>query len=224
MKVAWDISHQEFTIEDDYYFSKLKKYSKKEGIQIFEIKKFSELQKFEILVFNYPEKPFLQRLVEKGFPPTRRGRWCCAEYKENGGQNRMVVTGIRRAESVRRSNRKYIDNCLNHKFLHPILEWTENDIWEYIYKHNLPYCRLYDEGWKRIGCLFCPMRPYSKKKQEAEKYPKFYQAFIRAFKKMYDKRANGKNPIQNWKNGEEMFMWWIRGKGTGHPDQTVMFE
>jgi len=64
MKVAWDISHQEFTIEDDYYFSKLKKYAKKEGIQIFEIKKFSELQKFEILVFNYPEKPFLKKEIQ----------------------------------------------------------------------------------------------------------------------------------------------------------------
>jgi len=64
MKVAWDISHQEFTIEDDYYFSKLKKYSKKEGIQIFEIKKFSELQKFEVLVFNYPEKHFLKKEIQ----------------------------------------------------------------------------------------------------------------------------------------------------------------
>ena len=43
------------------------------------------------------------RLIrEKGFPPTRLTRFCCTELKENGGEGRIVVTGVRWAESVNR--------------------------------------------------------------------------------------------------------------------------
>lgn len=35
-------------------------------------------------------------------PPTRQARYCCAELKETGGKGRLVVTGVRWAESVRR--------------------------------------------------------------------------------------------------------------------------
>ena len=35
-------------------------------------------------------------------PPTRQARYCCQELKESGGKGRVVVTGVRWAESVRR--------------------------------------------------------------------------------------------------------------------------
>lgn len=35
-------------------------------------------------------------------PPTRQVRYCCAELKETGGKGRVVVTGVRWAESVKR--------------------------------------------------------------------------------------------------------------------------
>ena len=35
-------------------------------------------------------------------PPTRQARYCCSELKETGGEGRLVVTGVRWAESVRR--------------------------------------------------------------------------------------------------------------------------
>lgn len=42
-------------------------------------------------------------IPRKMFPPTRIARYCCAELKESGGDGRLVVTGVRWAES---SNRK----------------------------------------------------------------------------------------------------------------------
>ncbi len=72
-KIAWDISHKEFTIEDHYYFSILKKKLSKIGAIVSEITNFKETTKFDILVLNYPEKSFtlddvklVKRFMEQG--------------------------------------------------------------------------------------------------------------------------------------------------------------
>lgn len=52
---------------------------------------------------NYPKKSMWQLIVEKGMPPTRLVRYCCAELKEKGGKGRLKVTGVRKAESVMRA-------------------------------------------------------------------------------------------------------------------------
>lgn len=55
------------------------------------------------IIINYPEKSMWQLIVEKGMPPTRRVRYCCAELKERGGQGRVKITGVRKDESAARS-------------------------------------------------------------------------------------------------------------------------
>mgnify|MGYP000229835285 CR=1 FL=1 len=72
-KVAWDISHQEFTIEDHYYFSILKRKLSEVGAIISEVTNFKEITKFDVLVLNYPEKSFalddvklVRHFIEKG--------------------------------------------------------------------------------------------------------------------------------------------------------------
>lgn len=41
-------------------------------------------------------------IVKKGSPPLRMSRYCCSEFKENNGKDRVVITGVRWAESARR--------------------------------------------------------------------------------------------------------------------------
>lgn len=43
-------------------------------------------------------------IPRKKMPPTRIVRYCCNELKEVGGQGRLVVTGVRWAESPNRKN------------------------------------------------------------------------------------------------------------------------
>lgn len=50
----------------------------------------------------YPQKTMWELIVEKGFPPTRTMRYCCAELKESYGARERLVTGVRRAESINR--------------------------------------------------------------------------------------------------------------------------
>jgi phosphoadenosine phosphosulfate reductase len=163
--------------------------------------------------FERPAMPLLKRLETNGFP-SRIARWCCEEYKENGGRNRLIVTGVRAAESAKRRSRQLNESCRLHpdkRFLNVIIDWTEDDVWSFIRARNLPYCSLYDKGFSRIGCLMCPMAPTRLRVKESEMYPAMTRAFIRAFERLYAKRkAGGKSKMTvKFKNGREMFDWWL---------------
>ncbi len=180
------------------------------------------------VIWEHPAKPLLIRMLEKGFPPTRRQRWCCQDYKEANGGGRLIVTGIRKAESARRRRRQMVEQCYtdhSKRYLHPILDWTDEDVWQYIREHELPYCSLYDEGWKRIGCLFCPMAG-KHRLVEAKRYPRYVSMFIEAFERLYaERKASDKPDFRNWANGEEFFWWWLKeDRKRAEPDQLMMFE
>jgi phosphoadenosine phosphosulfate reductase len=123
-------------------------------------------------------------LIPKNGLPTRHQRWCCKELQEFGGMGRYCITGVRWEESANRKNnralheikgktkedkiilnndndmrRKLTELCIpKRKFiLNPIIDWTENDVWEFIKFKNIPYNPLYDMGYKRVGCIGCPL-------------------------------------------------------------------
>ncbi len=162
--------------------------------------------------FSFPPKAFLTRVPERGFP-TRLARWCCEEYKERGGIGRRVVTGIRWEESRRRQQRRVVEPCFkgNYKvFVNPIIDWTEQDVWSFIKQEKLAYCKLYDEGWKRIGCLFCPFTPRTRRKMQVAHYSGYRKAFIRAFVRLHENRKRQRpEVVARWKDGREMFWWWV---------------
>ena len=90
----------------------------------------------------------------------------------------------------------------------PIFEWTDNDVWSFIHKHKLPYCDLYDKGFHRIGCLFCPMASPKKKAMEMQLFPKFAErVYIRVIRELMEK---GK--YNQFRTPEQVFQWWISNK------------
>jgi len=173
----------------------------------------------EVLSFireNYPdviwEKPKMSMYAlirKKGMLPTRNARFCCEALKEIGGSGRIVMLGIRKAESTRRKNRKVFEQSYRTKskwFLNPILEWSDYDVWTYIRIHDLPYCSLYDEGAERIGCIMCPMQTPKGMLRDKERYPKHYQAYLRAVSDLV------KAGRYSGKTAEEVMDWWINGR------------
>lgn len=67
---------------------------------------------------------------KKHIVPTMRLRWCCAEFKEHAGAGRVTLTGIRRAESIKRSKRNAVE-VSSHKFsgdLDAFQKWSEEQI------------------------------------------------------------------------------------------------
>lgn len=176
------------------------------------------------VIWDRPKIPLLKMLVKRGFH-LRTTRWCCSEFKERGGSGRRVLTGIRADESNKRSGRKMVEQCFKDSsktYINPILDWTENNVWDFIKSHNLPYCSLYDEGFKRIGCIMCPMN-YNRIK-ESERWPGMKKAFQKAFNQLYEV-GKERPSFARWSSGKEMFDWWLHDRRKAdNPDQTVMFE
>jgi phosphoadenosine phosphosulfate reductase len=144
-----------------------------------------------------------------GYPPTSRWRYCCKYLKEI--YDGHIITGIRASESMRRSKRKRIEYVKsNHILYNPIFNWTENEVWEFHRKFNLPHCKLYDEGFTRIGCIGCPMKTPKQREADFIRWPNYYRAYLFAFDKML---RNRKRPSTIWQSGQDVMDWWLkRGK------------
>jgi phosphoadenosine phosphosulfate reductase len=156
--------------------------------------------------FLYPEMSFWKGIVEI-FPPHRRARWCCNIIKEKPGRIIPLVhriLGIRAEESSGRAKQGWINKRSKKQInYHPIFDWLEWEIWEYIERYNLPYCELYDQGFSRIGCVVCPLRIPSKQHDlYMERYPQFFKRFEKQCEKWWD---NGGWWRQNKRRSEMLF-------------------
>ena len=109
-------------------------------------------------------------------------------------------------------SRKMVEQCykLTKTVLNPIIDWTDAEVWEFIHEYNVPYCELYDQGYKRLGCIGCPMS--SRRAEELERWPKYKRAYIKAFQRMIDKYDKRKT---EWKTGEDVMAWWVRNEFKG---------
>ena len=143
----------------------------------------------------HPKESFFQLIGEKGFP-TRVSRWCCSVLKEYKVCDR-AIQGIRRSESTKRAERyKEPEVCRVYsakekvKVYLPILEWTDEDVAEFIKERNIKCHPLYYRGGgfdvtKRLGCMGCPIQSRRKMIQEYKDNPKLLKAWTTAGQKRY---------------------------------------
>jgi len=70
---------------------------------------------------------------------------------------RAWVTGIRRAQSASRALAAPVewDEVYGLFKISPLLDWTDQDVWDYIRAQRLPYNRLHEAGFPSIGCAPC---------------------------------------------------------------------
>jgi len=155
-------------------------------------------------------------------PPTRWSRWCCQIYKEQGGVKRDTILGVRAAESAKRKLQwkeiqPNFNNNLETAIICPIIYWKDEDVWDFIRSRNIPYCKLYDLGWKRLGCIGCPMSGKGRKR-DFEKWPGYERNWKRAIAKnwenFHDKlNKRGLPRYQNrYKSAEDFWDWWMEKK------------
>ena len=96
--------------------------------------------------------------------------------------------------------------CINGKdsiLISPIFEWTEKDVWYFL--DNIikaPHCKLYDEGYHRIGCILCPMANLKQKTVEVKRVPYVKEKWINAIKEIRKKGFI-----------KEGFIWWSMPSG-----------
>lgn len=89
-------------------------------------------------------------------------RSCCAirkvePLKRALAGKRAWLTGQRREHSSERSQLAEREFDLAHGLVkfNPLASWSEKEVWDYIDEHDVPYNRLYQQGYRSIGCAPC---------------------------------------------------------------------
>lgn len=115
----------------------------------------------------HPDGFALERLVARrgvnGFYGNVEARLECCRIRKVEPFKRAIagfpawVTGIRRRHSDDRAEGQAIAWDAEHGLykVSPLLEWTDEEIWEYIRSHELAYNQLHDQGYPSIGCAPC---------------------------------------------------------------------
>lgn len=183
-------------------------------------------------------------IPQKLMPPTRLVRYCCAILKEKGGQGRYITTGVRWAESERRKNSRGIFESLNRNpekrvilnndnddrrrlfetcrlqrkaVCNPIIDWTDEDVWQFIKDAKIPVNPLYQCGFSRVGCIGCPLAGTKARYREFGRWPAYKKLYILAFERMLkERKRRGKlaDTAENgaWSigmTGADVFHWWM---------------
>lgn len=158
------------------------------------------------VAWDKPKQHFLAAMATHGLPFRQRGRWCCELLKKHSGEGRIVLDGVRAAESGSRSRYGVVQPCLvgrGKTMVHAILHWRTEDVWQFIREQQLPYCSLYDEGFKRIGCVCCPNE--SNVERAMARWPKLFERIQQRCREVYTLLPSWQ---RRWRDGDEAFAWW----------------
>lgn len=143
------------------------------------------------------------KLIEKNGWPSRWSRFCCRNLKEYKVYDR-AIQGIRRAESTKRRKRyKEPEECRVYankdkaRLYFPILEWSNEDVEQFIKKRNIKCApKYYDSNnnfhiERRLGCIGCPLASdYGRK--DFIRYPKMLKLYIQHFSVWWEKHPKSK--------------------------------
>lgn len=152
-----------------------------------------------IVTFTKPNKEIKKRADDENFQSTAAGGVVVLNY-ENAETRRMVESCYRTSKTL----------------VNPIINWDNDYLWWYIRHEGIEINPLYNGGCpggcSRIGCIGCPMGGKSRHKEFAQ-YPKYKEAYIRAFDRMLEyRRQCGNKDVIGWKTAQGVFDLWMEDK------------
>jgi len=129
--------------------------------------KFPEILDFrDQLARNWGVRLYIARPQSTRAPIAVDKAACCKERKiepllaairELGV--RLLITGIRADEHASRAALPFFEQCAGHDRLHPLLAFSEMDVWAATQEHGLPWSPLYERGYRSLGCVACTELP-----------------------------------------------------------------
>jgi phosphoadenosine phosphosulfate reductase len=115
----------------------------------------------------FPDASRVEKMVaEKGinlFYESLDNRLLCCHIRKTEPLNRALdgmdawISGLRREQSPARKNIQRVEWDEQNEMIkvNPLVDWTHEQVWDYIRKHHIPYNKLHDKGYPSIGCLPC---------------------------------------------------------------------
>jgi phosphoadenosine phosphosulfate reductase len=125
-------------------------------------------------------------------------------------KDKVVVSDEKMLLSDNDDRRRLFERCeiKGETVVNPIIDWGEKDIWDFIRQEHISTNVLYSCGYERVGCIGCPMAGKNMRKKEFSDFPKYKDAYIRAFNAMLAVRKQ-RGLSTRWKTAEEVFLWWM---------------
>lgn len=172
------------------------------------------------------------RKNHNGILPTVELAYCCKDYKHNPKfVDFASITGVRKEESINRRSRRvletrtkrfykknsdlidkyFVTSCIasgapSELQLKPIIDWSSDDVWNYIKKYKLPINPEYIDC-NRVGCLICPKANLNSNYRALIRYPGLIDCVIRAREKSENKNID----------------WIITGQNKDYSDNKCMY-
>lgn len=115
----------------------------------------------------YPDYRRLEQMVNENgvnlfYESIEKRRLCChirklEPLKRAFAGLKVWICGLRHAQSVTRSDNRLVEWDENNNMLkvNPLIDWTEEQVWDYIRRCGVPYNKLHDQGFPSIGCQPC---------------------------------------------------------------------
>lgn len=115
----------------------------------------------------FPEKSEVEEMVNtKGidlfYESVENRQLCCKIRKINPLKQVLTdkkawITGLRRTQSQTRTEMKLVewDSSFNLFKINPLIDWSEEKVWNTINEHNIPFNVLHNKGFPSIGCQPC---------------------------------------------------------------------
>lgn len=126
------------------------------------------------------------------------------EFSHRDKEKRIILMGDNDEK------RQLFETCnLKGKMtVNPIVDWSDDDVWDYTHSEHLPINPLYCEGQKRVGCIGCPMAGRGGRQREFMRWPAYDKMYISAFERMLNVRKSKGLPC-DWQTGMDVFRWWM---------------
>lgn len=142
-----------------------------------------------------PNQTFFEICSERGLP-NRWHRTCCAVLKEYKILDKSIM-GVRKAESLKRAAQykeptecRFYGSKKNHvEAFYPILDWTDQDVSDFIKMRGIKCHPLYydEQGCfhveRRLGCLGCPLQSHRLRLEQLRKFPGFIRQYVKTIRK-----------------------------------------
>ncbi len=115
----------------------------------------------------FPETAAVEQYVKlngiNGFYDSQAQRKDCCHVRKVEPLKRALtgkkawITGLRREQAPTRKDLSdsEVDKDNGLQKFNPLIDWTEQDVWDYIKQFNVPYNKLHDKGYPSIGCAPC---------------------------------------------------------------------